>query len=401
MTVNSLFETYQNWGEKRPDALLKSLFSGSIVDERTALEVSQNKIFNDDLKYSIHTFSIHLRYEVVLLAQRIGGVVIAIFTPVLELNNIFTWWQHTCKTPLYIARSVLGLLDYCIRLVEKIETTASTSVGFLVWHSGERIVRLVTGDSSTVLSNQTQTRNVVYKSIGITCLAAGMVFVPIAAIQMIALPIILGSIYGTINNQFTLRDCPEYYTMGHYYDGTNLRGHAIKTNNFLIKPIVTGCYATTIVTKYSGLAIAAAGVLPYTSTSIPVPYVASLMIGVIAISLVTAHIFARMQQSTVQNDLALFATITGHTWTEEDFNKPWKKFIESKKKPLDRTSPIFQELTKKINSYTFYTDNLPIKYIAGWQTNNKRNTIGYAFAGGSTLTLTISIIFLRIFVLRA
>lgn len=67
-------------------------------------------------------------------------------------------------------------------------------VGYLTWHAGERLVRLVTKSPYTVLSNDRQFRHIVYGSIGLTLLAAGAVFIPISPIQMVALPIIMGSI---------------------------------------------------------------------------------------------------------------------------------------------------------------------------------------------------------------
>jgi len=406
-------------GDRERETLLAKLPAENAIERPLDEEVNQGVIFREDFKRHAHTFSTQLKYETVSLVQCIVIVAISPFAVIAELFrlcsrsiNASTCLKNICVIPIHIIISIFKATFFIARDANKTVTAASTGVGFLAWHSGEWMVRLIKGSSNTVLSNYHQIQDIVYHSIGLTLLAAATVFVPVASLQMIALPIILGSIYGTINNQFSVRECPEYYTMGHFYDGTNLRGHAIKTNNVLIKPIVTGCYATTMVTKIAGAILAMVGTLPYTAAVLPVPYAAAMIAGVSLISLVAAHVFSSMIKKSIQKNLDAYAALIGIQWTENHRNMKWSDLAEMHQKrikqkrqelasdaqELERFNNRLQKLTEDIES-NIIDPNMPIKYIVGWQANNTRNGVGYIFAGGGTLAIAISTIFLRIFAL--
>lgn len=367
----------------------------------------------------IHTFSAQIKFELASQAQCIAIIAISPFALIAELYRLSkgsihasTCLANICLIPKHIILSIVMPVLYIVRALNEAVTAASRGVGFLAWHGGERMVSLINDSPSTVLSYRPEIRDIVYDSIGLTLLAAAAVFVPLAPIQLVALPIILGSIYGTVNNQFTIRECPEYYTMGHYYDGTDLKGHAIKTNNLIIKPIVTGCYATTIVTKIAGVILAAVGRLPYTAAVLPVSYAAVMIAGVIAVSLVAAHVFSNMAKKAVQNNLHEYAALLGIPWTDDLQNKSWSKLQEmgsqkieekrqeftSDKQGLEKFNQKLRHLTKRIGSGTS-NPHMPIKYIIGWQANGTRNVVGYIFAGGGILVLSATTIFLRIYLL--
>lgn len=279
-----------------------------------------------------------------------------------------------------------------------------------MWHGSEKIVCIITGLTHTVLSNATRVRDIVYDSLGVTLLAAGAVFIPVASIQMIALPIVLGSIYGTLNNQFTIRECPEYYTMGHHYDGTDLKRHAIKSNNLLIKPIVTGCYATTMVTKIAGVVLSAVGTIPYTAAVLPVPLAGTMIVTTCVIALIGAHIFSTMKKNSIQKILNNYANVIGIEWDESNLNKSWSdltklraEWINQKQSELAQNPQELAVFNQKLNEVTkaaesiFSDENMPVKYVIGWQANSTRNMVGYLFAGGGTLAIAVTTVFLRIF----
>lgn len=416
ISSNDLLQQFTLWADRKREAILaEPLFTS----EKSDRELNQGAIFHEDFNHHVHTFSAQFKYEAASLAKCIATIAITPFAVFGEFYrlcnrsiNASTCLKNICIVPKHIISSIFKSALYVVRVVNKTVTAASICVGFLAWHGGERLVRLINGASDTVLSNHQGIRDVVYNSIGVTLLAAATVFIPFATIQMIALPVILGSVYGTINNQFTVRECPEYYTMGHYYDGTDLKGHAVKTNNLIIKPIVTGCYATTMVTKIAGVILAATGTLPFTSAVLPMAYAATMIAGVSLISLVAAHVFSSMKKKSIQKNLDAYASLIGIQWTDSNRNISWRDLAEvrdqgiekrrqelgSDAQELEKFNQRLQELTTGIESNILNPD-LPVKYIVGWQANNTRNTIGYIFAGGGTLAIAISTIFLRIFAL--
>lgn len=412
---SDFLQQFTAWGNGKKNALLFRHSNTLPLDE----ELNQGMIVCKDLKYYVRNFSGHCKYEAASLIQCIATMAISPFAVIAELYrscngsiHVFTCLKNICIIPKHILFSIFNIAFLSVRVVDKTVSAGSIGVGFLAWHSGERMVRLINGGSNTVLSNKQYVRDIVYDSIGLTLLSAATVFVPVAPIQMIALPIILGSIYGTANNQFTIRECPEYYTMGHYYDGTNLQGHAVKTNHLIIKPIVTGCYATTMVTKIAGVVLAAVGTLPYTAAVLPIPYAATMIAGVSMLSLVTGHVFSSMKKKSVQRSLDAYAALIDIQWTDDHRNKTWaelkpmlleavdKKRIELASNPqeLATFNKKLEELVQINNSNTF-DSNMPIKYIIGWHANSTRNLTGYIFAGGGTLAIAVSSIFLRIFAL--
>jgi hypothetical protein len=222
-------------------------------------------------------------------------------------------------------------------------------------------------------------------------MSGAALLIPVTAIQLFALPILLGSIYGTLNNQFTVRECPEYYTMGHYYDGKSLDGHAIQTNNLLIKPIVTGCYATTMVTKYAGMILSTIGTLPYAARSLAVPIAAAMIGTSCVVALVAAHVIATLKKRAVQKAFDDFARLKGIEWNETNLENYWKDIKPSQEE-------LKNEELRKVSEYIesqIYRP-MPMKYIMGWQVNNMRNTIGYLAAGLGTLAVGVTTVFLRL-----
>lgn len=359
------------------------------------------------------------KYALASLAQNIAIIVIAPFALFGEISKVCrgvisakTCLKNIAKIPLHIILSIFKMAFAVLQIASKIIEGTATMVGFLAWHGGESVVRLIKGTPHTVLSNDPYVRQIVYKAAGLTMLAAAAVFVPLAPLQLAGLPIIMGSIYGTINNQFTVRECPEYYTMGHYYDGTSLEGHAVKTNHLVIKPMVTGSYATTFVTKVSGVLLSASGTIPYTAAILPVPLAAAMIGGVTLISLVAAHIFSMIKKKATERNLESYANLIGIQWSEQQRNQTWNSLEDVRRAAFDAKlqslagDPIALENFKnQVGTLSAAIEGdildpkLPLKYLSGWQANSTRNGVGYFFAGGGTLAITISTIFIRIFAL--
>ncbi len=422
-------------------------------------EINQGVLFRDDMKRHLFNLGKDTRYEIISLAEVIGTLVLIPFAIFIDLyracvNKKFSATQvlnNLYLIPKHIFLSIFNLVMCAARIVHKTVNAVSIAVGHFVWHGGEALVRQIKlcvskdkpENSNTILSDNQEYRYDVYDSIGITFLAAIAVFIPILAVQMIALPIIVGSLYGTINNQFTNRLCPEYYTMGHDYDGKNLQKHAVRTNNNILKPIITGCYATTTVTKIAGVILAAAGVLPFASVALPITIAAAMVGVVVLVSIIAAHIFSTLKKKKIDNSIEEFAKILKIELTEEDKEKTWFEFCDKHieklaafmKVPLNdenrkltwmnfweqasRTQPseIVYDISlakdskdgkRLVSLYRYLTENsffndgetpLPIKYMAKWQANGMRNGVGYGFVAGGTLSLTIATVLLRIFAL--
>lgn len=416
----SLLDQFNNWGNQRIKQINIPYFSKdqTLLDlmGQDNSQIGQNAIFFHDFYRYIHDLSTHIKYRLAFFAQAITIIVIAPFSLLGEIYRLSTrsinasiCLLNIVKILLYVlASSAAGIFLNIVMIPKQLVYATSIGTGFLTWHAGEKVVSLIRGSCDTVLSNKDKTRDIVYNSLGLTVLAAGAVFIPWAPIQMIALPIILGSIYGAINNQFTVRQCPEYYTMDHNYDGTNLRRHAIKSNNVLIKPIVTGCYATTTVTQVAGLVFALVGTLPYTQAMLPVSLVATMIAGTCVIALIAAHIFSTIKKKILEKKLNQYAQLIGIQWNEVDKNQSWQELmavrldcIIAKQNPLAsdfdqlrRVTRLEQAIQKDI-----LDPKVPVKYSVGWHANHARNQVGYLFAGGGTLAIAVTGVFLRIFIL--
>jgi len=414
--TNDYLGGYRDWIDMRKEALLSAGDPFPVVVDRP---VSQGATFWNDFGRHFHELTSHTGYELLALVKTIGTVVIAPFALFVEAFRLCrgaidasTCLVNICLVPKHLIVAIFQTLVFTVRVADKLVNIPATAIGFLMWHGGERLVRVISGEPHTVLSNNKEVRDIVYSSLGLAILSAGVLMIPIASIQMLALPVILGAVYGAINNQFTVRECPEYYTMGHYYDGEDLKGHAVKTNHTLVKPIVTGCYATTGITKIAGVALMAAGTLPFTAAVLPLSYAAAMVGGVVLLALVVAHVVSMMFKNMFQNALDEYARLLEIQWADDDYNMTWQDLAEKRahhtkimcdklsenQKDLDRFLQRIEELTETIE-LNMLDPNLPMKYIKGWQANNVRNSIGYLFAGGGAFIATVASIFLRLIAL--
>lgn len=424
VTQSSLMYQFISWSSnKRKEIITLSEpeVSYSVVEENT----SQNTVFLEDTKCYKCAVSKRALDELAKIGEFVAIIVLIPFFIIGEIYRLFKgsiqlsrFIGNILTMPIHIIVSAFWIVIDAAIVINGLVRSIATGTGFLAWHGVEKLVSLIRGTPNTVLSSNPAFRDIVYHALGITLLAAALVFVPCPAVQLLALPIIMGSIYGTINDYFAVRDCPEYYTMGHYYDGDSLRGHAVKTNSLWVKPLVAGCYATVFVTKYAGIILALAGVLPFAVATFPVWMAAAMVAGSCVLGLLAAHLVSTRAKNSLETQFKEYAKLIEMDWdtarekTWVDLKKEQVQLKEQKSASMDTEAyEKFQrrllELTALIDRDAEYYENehyarhghLPIKHIIGWRANEARNGTGYAFAGIGTLLITIAIILLRIFAL--
>lgn len=359
-------DQWVNWATNKRNSFFKNL----PLDNRDLL-FEQEEVYRKDND----RFSLNVKYEAASVAKSVGTLALAPFAFGHELYRmcsssigVVQTAKNIISIPAHVGSAIHDLASSLLSLPQKLVTAVPTGVGFLAWHGGEKLVRQ---SPHTVLSNNLHVRDIVYNSVGLTLLSAAAVCVPVRVIQLLALPIIIGSVYGTVNNQFTIRECPEYYTMGHHYDGTHLRDHAIKTNNLIIKPIITGCYATTCVTPLMGVALSAVG----TVTGMPVREAALIIGGITAGSLVISHLVSTAAKARIQKAFAEYEATTG------------VKLDENLMLNVNKVPKSLEY--KALKNSSMFIKQMPIKYIAGWEANNARNGTGYLAATVGTVGLVI------------
>lgn len=88
-----------------------------------------------------------------------------------------------------------------------------------------------------------QYKSLVYTAIGVTTLSAVALRSSWESIKIIGLTVLTGTAYGIINDMIACRDCIEYFTVGHFYDGLSLTNRPIQSLNPNLNAIVWGMIA--------------------------------------------------------------------------------------------------------------------------------------------------------------
>lgn len=399
MTTTSSF---YNYFDKKVNLLKEPEEFFVLSDEKQV----QKKIFQTDCQLHLRDIKTFFHREGLTLIRNIGTVVLTPFALIIDISRCIAGSQGVSlkriviELPSDLFKAITYLALSTLRISFKIIDGVSTGIGTLTWHGAEFCVRKITGKNGdkTILSDRRTYRNTVYNAIGITCLTAGLAFVPVYGIRIAALPVALGSLYGLLNNQFTTRECPEYYTMGHKYDGKHTRNHAVKTFNPTVKSIVTGCYATTMVTKIAALILVAAGTLPFTSGVVPVHYMVAMIGTPLILGLIGAHFVSRWRKKKAvefEANIRKLAQLCNYTILEE---APVAIPFVHLRDECDMSQVEQRELWRKISNHRLLMPEVPLRYQKGWEANNTRNTVGYATAGIGTLGVLITTICLRILV---
>lgn len=411
MSVNLSVNEFRQWLLPPKPTAPEMIPAKAAIVPRCGLVFKQCDVFLFDSKRFISSIE--------NIGNIVKEIVLVIATPFALLRDIYRTLKREIKAtdlivslPFSVSTALVNLFISTIKAVNTVLYTGTRAVGLFFWHGGERVVRYIKStflgsdfykSGHTVLSHSLHYRDIVYSSIGATALAIAALFTSILPLQILALPIAMGSLYGTINNQFTVRNCPEYYTMGHYFDGKSLKGHAVKTNDHIIKPIITGCYATTPVTTIVGIVLALLGTLPYATATLPLLLAMKMITVVLGAGLVAGHCISRSVQNTIEKSIERYAKLAGIALTEEDRNLSWWDFLRKYQETILFKYTFCLKARKELDRLEKYIANnildtkLPIKYIAGWQANNMRNTVGYLSAGVGTVAISAATVFLRIF----
>ncbi len=425
----------------RKQESLEETFPSYVHTDNCGPMISQKDVFSYDLKNYSFSF---IEYSTQTLFSIANSITLLIASPFAILVDIYrtcakkisfsTSLKNIYVIPVHVIIHSINLAIITpIILALRVVAAVQKTVGFLAWHTGEFLVRQVKSifnkspdNKFSVLSHKIEYRNYVYNSIGITLLAASALCINILPIQLLALPILAGSLYGTINNLFTVKKCPEYYTMGHPYEGKSLRNHAIKTNSMFIKPFVTGCYATTFVSKAAAIFIAAAGALPFTAAVLPITYAAAMIGTLSVISIIAGGIFSKIKERNIQKNIEEYAELIGVKITDEDLERTWEEFkayhyeVSNQKlhSIVDETER-FNFTNKLVDIDTYITKYstalpnvdfsgnpinknqplLPLKYIAPWHSNATRNGTGYVVMRLGAIISIAATVALRILIL--
>lgn len=131
-----------------------------------------------------------------------------------------------------------------------------------------------------------------------TGLAVAAVFVPFEMIKIIGMTVLVGVSYGVANDMIACRDCIEYFTVGHFYDGTNLKHRPLNTLNPNLNAIAWGAIATWHVSAIAGVFFALISRMPFPGLILKITAVqlAPYLMIAAAITLLVSHIIARRAQ---------------------------------------------------------------------------------------------------------
>lgn len=174
---------------------------------------------------------------------------------------------------------------------------------------------------------------------------------PIEAIRIIGMTTLTGVSYATANDMIACRDCPEYFTIGHFDDGQNLENRPIRTLNPTLNALVWGPISSWHVSAIAGVLIAIAARLPILSATVSAasiaPFLAAIAVGTFARS----HFLARMAERQMQQNVREGAGLRY---------------------------------------------NVREEYQVGWHTCNTRNSAGYTAVALGGLALTAGILAARV-----
>lgn len=184
--------------------------------------------------------------------------------------------------------------------------------------------------------------------------AAATLAGPTEAIRIVGMTVLTGVAYATANDMIACRDCPEYFTVGHFDDGQSLEHRLIRTLDPTANALVWGPVASWHVSAIAGAVLATAARLPVLSSVIGATSLAPFLIAGAAGTFAIAHMAARRAQ------------------TQE--------------------AGCYTVLGSRINHYFGVRE----KYQSGWHACNTRNTTGYAAIGLGGAALAAGVALTRI-----
>ena len=102
----------------------------------------------------------------------------------------------------------------------------------------------------------------VYTAIAAPVLAAAACCTRWETLRIIGTTVLTGVGYGIGNDMFACRDCPEYFTVGHVFDGKNLRRRPLRTLEPNLNALCWGSIATWHVSAIAGCVLAGISRVP-------------------------------------------------------------------------------------------------------------------------------------------
>ncbi|CCB88493.1 unknown protein [Simkania negevensis Z] len=138
---------------------------------------------------------------------------------------------------------------------------------------------------------------IVYTACAATAFAGASLLAPWESVRMIGGTTLTGIFYATINDMVACRDCIEYFTFGHVWDGQKLDKRPIMTLDPNLNAIAWGMIASWHVSALAGVLFAAVARLPYAAVKLSTRQIAPYLVGS-AIALCTfAHVTVRVLDS--------------------------------------------------------------------------------------------------------
>ncbi len=196
----------------------------------------------------------------------------------------------------------------------------------------------------------TRYKALVATAVGATGCAAAAILAPWQAVKIIGMTVLTGVAYGIANDMIACRDCIEYFTVGHIYDGKFLDNRPLNTLNPNLNALAWGMIATWHVCAIAGVVLAFIARCPFSKfvKKITAKQLAPFLAVGAAIALLVSHIGSRIAQKRMKEN------------------------------------PTYK--------YPF----VPLKLQAGWEACNIRNSIGYLFIAIGGVILSIGMIAVRI-----
>jgi len=134
---------------------------------------------------------------------------------------------------------------------------------------------------------------IVYTACVATALAGASLLAPWESARIVGATTLTGIFYATINDMFACRDCIEYFTIGHVWDGQKLDKRPIMTLNPNLNAIAWGMIASWHVSALAGVVFAALARLPLTAVKLTTRQLAPYLAGGAVALCAIAHVAVR------------------------------------------------------------------------------------------------------------
>ncbi|MCH9616784.1 MAG: hypothetical protein SP4CHLAM5_02030 [Chlamydiia bacterium] len=126
---------------------------------------------------------------------------------------------------------------------------------------------------------------------------------PFESAKIIGATVLTGVGYGIANDMFACRDCIEYFTVGHHYDGEKLRGRLLFTLDPNWNALAWGAFATWHVCTIAGIVLAFISRTPFRGLKSKITaktLAPKLVVGALLL-IVKSHFAARAAQKAYEN----------------------------------------------------------------------------------------------------